>query len=79
MVGCIRFAVGVRMGMGSGMGMVRRMHMYPCMHSMMLTNMGIDVVSGSMASISRAVREIPQQRSDNEVYQPDQEAPDKHK
>jgi len=73
----MRFAGSVSMGMDGGMAC--RMRVYTCMHSKMLTDMDIDWLSGSMGSISRAMCEISQQRSYNEVYQPNQEASHKHK
>ncbi len=76
MAACMRFAGSVSMGMDGGM------RVYTCMHSRMLTDMDIDWLSGSvgsMGSTSRAMCEISQQRSYNEVYQPNQEASNKHK
>ena len=58
------------------------MGVYTCMHSRMLTDMDIDWLSdsvGSMGSMGGAMSEIAQQRSYDEVYQPDQEASNKHK
>ena len=73
----IRFLRSVRLGVAGAMAC--RMGMDARMHSRMLTNMAIDLMSGSVGSISAAMREIAQQRGYNEVNQPNQEASNKHK
>ena len=73
----VRFLRGVRLGVDAAMACC--MGVDARMHSRMLTNMAINVVSGSVGSVSRAMREIAQQRGYNEVNQPDQKASNKHK
>jgi len=69
----MRFGAGVSLGVAGSMA--ARMRVY----TRVLTNVGINVVSGSVGCMSRAVSEISQQGSYNKVDQPDQEASNKHK
>jgi len=68
----VRFAVCMGLSMCMACAMCNSMHVY----ARVMSNVRIHVMRGS---VSGAMSEISQQRRYDEVYQPDQEAANKHK